>query len=363
MVVSILIRSFAPADRDVNVKREFKAISALTSVASDFDVIADWWFYWSVKNEEAVPQRVKQIQLLFCILGMITWCIVATDGRLVRPILKRYNIRYCNTGLLLLIAVIVEDIPQVIITFYAEKLIDNGQSTYAVINLMTAVYDILIKLAEAYDERKDLHDNGKWMLQKFYGHSKRVNSIVTGLPLNKRSFLSGAADKTVKLWNIMKDTPIITFKCHHQVSSVCVLNENEVVAGLWNGSAKLFDLKSGRCILTFTGHYDAITSVIAMNQSTLCSASYDNTIKVWNTQTARCLNTLVGHQYQINSIVKVVGGLSLVSASADLTAKLWDIKSGSVICVYEGHSKSVNAVAYHDGYEVVLTGERFIHIE
>ena len=131
---------------------------------------------------------------------------------------------------------------------------------------MAAVYEILIKLAEAYDERQDYHDTSGWLLRDYAGHTRNVSAIVN---VSSKSFLSGSGDKTLKLWHSKKDDPIQTFKGHtHRVSSVDAFNETQVLSGSWDESAKLWDISTGKCVLSFVGHEDAVTTVIASTLST-----------------------------------------------------------------------------------------------
>jgi len=57
---------------------------------------------------------------------------------------------------------VLEDIPQCILTLIIGFNYDDedGLSNLAVVNVMTSVYDMLIKLAEAMDERNDLISMG-----------------------------------------------------------------------------------------------------------------------------------------------------------------------------------------------------------
>ena len=82
---------------------------------------------------------------------------------------------YISTGYMILASVIIEGLPQVILTF----LIEGELSVYAVVNVMTAGYDILIKLAEAYEDRSDfikVTDN-----RRFEDHMEMRNNTLSRL--------------------------------------------------------------------------------------------------------------------------------------------------------------------------------------
>ena len=195
MVFGALVQKYNPSNRGAFAEqRPFRAITFLTSCASDFDVVADWVFFASVADRGGV---VVTLLLLSCLIGTVTWAFLASDGHLLNPLMKKCGIRNFSTGFLLFFAVIVEDVPQVILTFVLEQAEDEF-STLAVVNLMTAVYDILIKLAEAYDEREDLHETGVDMFLKTYNdHTSFVYGVCQ---INENTFVSASGDKTLKLW-------------------------------------------------------------------------------------------------------------------------------------------------------------------
>ena len=199
MVVGALVQKYRPSSRGLaNEKRPLTAIAFLTSCASDFDVIADWYFYGTVADrDEPNPDTVVTLLLITCIIGTITWAFLASDGHLLNPLLRCFKVKNFSTGMLLFLAVVVEDFPQIILTFILEQG-KNEFSTVAVVNLMTALYDILIKLAEAYDERKDLHETGSDLsAMTFQGHTSFVDGVCK---INETTFVSASWDKTLKLW-------------------------------------------------------------------------------------------------------------------------------------------------------------------
>ena len=135
-----------------------RAMEILVSATSDIDLVLDWLFYSSVVEEDIASKPLQNLLLTICIFGTICWLFLTSDGRFVSPIMKYFRVGEFSTGALMAFGIIVEDLPQIILTF----VIEEGQdfSTYAILNLMTAIYDVLIKLAEAYDQREDKHVTG-----------------------------------------------------------------------------------------------------------------------------------------------------------------------------------------------------------
>ena len=150
MVCGALVLKYFPAKRADFKRREIKATTVLTSFASDFDLLADWAFYIQVVGQDDYDKALVHVLLLFCLLGTFMWLMLITEGRIFKRCLRKFDLNI-STGYMILASVIIEDIPQVILTFLIEK----EFSVYAVVNTMTAAYDMLIKLAEAYEDRGD----------------------------------------------------------------------------------------------------------------------------------------------------------------------------------------------------------------
>ena len=179
-------------------KKRFRAVTCLTSLASDLDVISDWVFLYHTyqkfqQHEEEYaayqPEGVEPnlfppfflwILVFVCISGTIMWLVLATEGRLIAPILRRAGIDKMSIGYALFACVLVEDIPQVVLTFLLEDYYGQHHtiSDFALINVVTSLYDTLIKLAESYDERDDIVETGYWCKHSIWAHSHAILSVI-----------------------------------------------------------------------------------------------------------------------------------------------------------------------------------------
>mmetsp|Transcript_2653 Transcript_2653/g.7040 ORF Transcript_2653/g.7040 Transcript_2653/m.7040 type:complete len:896 (+) Transcript_2653:950-3637(+) len=191
-------KSFRTASAATRPKRKrCKASKCLASLAADFDVVTDWFFYFHCvgenKEDGRIPSWIMGLLLASCILGTLLWLVLATDGALATPILRRLGYDKLSLGHVLFFCVLVEDVPQVILTFIIEEcyggieddeegLASAAVTNYALINVVASLYDTLIKLAEAFDERTDVVETGRWCKESILV-GPRFNPVLCVAPL------------------------------------------------------------------------------------------------------------------------------------------------------------------------------------
>lgn len=209
-MLSFALQYYFPGPRSLwSKKKIIKAGDVLGCFSADTDLALDWWFLVDVYFHEYyddIPKPLRILHLVFTILGTVTWICLATDGRavnwfVVQPLLAlnciwstlfwgkcreggawntlggcwqeakdnnpfSLNDLHLSTGFLLLCGILLEDVPQIILSFLIQSWLavadedgsgDRGEvKGLMVANLLTSVYNSLIKLADAYDQRKDL---------------------------------------------------------------------------------------------------------------------------------------------------------------------------------------------------------------
>jgi WD40 repeat protein len=89
----------------------------------------------------------------------------------------------------------------------------------------------------------------------------------------------------------------------------------------------------------------------------LASASTDGTARIFNVKTGKLERTLRGHAGTVTSVAYSADGTRVVTGGADATIRIWPVEGGATIVLY-GHSRAVNVVAFDaSGHRVVSTGE------
>ena len=97
---------------------------------------------------------------------------------------------------------------------------------------------------------------------------------------------------------------------------------NYIITGSSDKTVKVWDLTTGACIHTLTGHTGSIMSV-AVADNHIITVSRDKTAKVWNLTTGTCAHTLTGLQVWLNSVA--IAGNYIVTGSNDATVRVWDL--------------------------------------
>jgi len=86
----------------------------------------------------------------------------------------------------------------------------------------------------------------------------------------------------------------------------------------------------------------------------LCSGSDDKTIKVWNVATGECVKTLTGHTNYVFCVNYNPQSNLIVSGSFDESVRIWDVKTGKCLKTIPAHSDPVSAVHFNrDGTLIV----------
>jgi WD40 repeat protein len=406
-------------------RKPFRAMALLTSVAADLDVIADWIFiYGTMKNDREyrrawaqnsnnnntagnttdgslpylIPPILLNLTFISCIVGTLMWIILATDGRVAAPLLRRLGIDKLSMGITLFLCVVLEDIPQVVLTFLIEDYYEEDQlSTIAVCNVMASLYDTLIKLAEAIDERNDMVETGAWCKHSIsHAHTDTVSAIVTLLPptncdvtatsllrnnnnnnasqptwnnlqhmrstrtlattpLPSLRFLSASLDGTMRMWANINN--------HHRVDSFGYMVHDTVCLRTYGG----VDSSSVTC-LALLGEAPSCSSsqqhpilqshISNSNSSHFLSGHQNGSVQLWHVDNSKehvCeFQVATTTNSPVSGIAVVQVGILFVAAYHNGTSCLWNAWSGACLARYGGHTAMIRTIcAMGDGQHFV----------
>jgi WD40 repeat protein len=186
-------------------------------------------------------------------------------------------------------------------------------------------------------------------------------------PDGKHIVSGGYTESSLKLWDISTGKEIMTLAGHTKnIDSVAFSPDgSQIISASRDNSIKLWEVDTGKEIRTFTGHTGPVLSATFSNDGRYAaSGSSDKTIKLWDVSSGKEINTFSGHADAVKSIVFSPDGRYLLSGSFDKTVKLWDINTGKEIRTFTGHTWQISSVAFSaDGrYALSRSGDRIIKL-
>jgi len=185
-----------------------------------------------------------------------------------------------------------------------------------------------------------------------------------------RFLAAGAEDKTVKVWDIEKNSLQHTFHGHElDIYSLDFSADGRfIVSGSGDKKAKIWNMETGKCLYTLgnddAGPKDGVTSVAISPDGRLVAAgSLDRIVRLWDARSGYFIERYEGHLDSVYSVAFSPDGKSLASGSLDKTLKLWDLASGSRVrsrcrSTFNGHKDFVLSVAFSPDGNWLISGSK-----
>ena len=208
-------------------------------------------------------------------------------------------------------------------------------------------------------------------LRRWVGSDDRIYGLAA-TPDGTRVVVAGA-DSNLRVWDIASGRELWRLKGHGgAIFALAVTPDGRHALGgggfVWDGGWKsgpdldlhLWDVESGREVArNFSGHRGGIWSVaVSLDGRRAASASMDGTARVWDIDTGREVQRFDGHHAEVRSVAFLPDGNRLLSAGMDRHLRLWDLATGREIRRFDGLRGDVAAVAISPDGHRALTGGR-----
>ncbi len=189
--------------------------------------------------------------------------------------------------------------------------------------------------------------------------------MFTQLPFRRGTRIVGSSYKTVKVWDAQSGQELLTLKGRGWMAGYYYTTEDFhsvafspdgrriVTVGSYDETAKVWDAKSGKDLLTLRGKPGR--SVAFSPDGRRIVTGVDSTAKVWDAQSGQELLTLSGHSNLVLSVAFSPDGGRIVTGSEDKTAKVWDAQGGKELFTLRVGSP-VNSVVFSPDGTRIVTG-------
>lgn len=189
------------------------------------------------------------------------------------------------------------------------------------------------------------------------GHTGWVHSAAYSP--NGRFVVTASADGTAKIWDVRTGqvTRTLAGGVGGILSAVYSPDGQRVLLVNANHTATIWDPAAGQVRQTLRDPGGVSSAVYSPDGERILFASQDRTAKVWDLAAGRVVLTLRGHTAQVFSAAYSADGRQIVTASADRTATIWDAATGHELLTLPRQTSWVTTGAFSpDGKFLVTAG-------
>ena len=201
-----------------------------------------------------------------------------------------------------------------------------------------------------------LADNRQILCLK--GHYENTWITSVAFSPDGKTLASCGMDYSVKLWDIFTGDCLRTLTGHEKWLWTVVFSPDggTLASGGDDQTIRLWDTSTGHCKRIIRSNSMILSLAFHPQQDILASGSHDGTIKLWSIQSGKVQKSLVDHQNSVWGVAFHPTEQWLASGSLDQTIKLWDISSGSCVNTMHSHTNGVRSVAFSADGKTIASG-------
>lgn len=180
------------------------------------------------------------------------------------------------------------------------------------------------------------------------GHMGWVRSLA--VEPDNQWFASGAADRTIKIWDLASGRLKLTLTGHiSAVRGLAVSPRHPYLFSCGEDKmVKCWDLETNKVIRHYHGHLSGVYALdLHPTLDVLVTGGRDGVARVWDMRTRTNVHVMSGHKGTIADLKCQEADPQVITGSMDSTIRLWDLAANKTMSVLTHHKKSVRALTLH----------------
>jgi pleiotropic regulator 1 len=212
------------------------------------------------------------------------------------------------------------------------------------------------------EKARPLQPSPQWhapwkVMRVISGHQGWVRSIAVE-PGNDW-FATGAADRTIKIWDLASGTLRLTLTGHINAVRALVVSPRHpyLFSAGEDKLVKCWDLETNKVIREYHGHLSGVYCMeMHPTLDLLVTGGRDSVARVWDMRTKAQTHTLGGHEQTVHSVLTNSTEPQVITGSMDSTIRLWDLVKGKPRVVLTHHKKAVRSMVGHSKEFAFISG-------
>lgn len=163
-------------------------------------------------------------------------------------------------------------------------------------------------------------------------------------------FITGSVDRTIKVWDLASGDCKLTLTGHiSAVRGLAISPRHPYMFSVSEDkTVRCWDLEQNKVIRSYHGHLSGVYSLaLHPTLDVLLTGGRDSCVRVWDMRTKAQIHILGGHSNTVASICTQGTDPQVISGSMDATVKMWDLAAGKCVTTLTNHKKSVRAMTIH----------------
>jgi WD40 repeat protein len=171
-----------------------------------------------------------------------------------------------------------------------------------------------------------------------------------------KTVLTGHGNGTIQLWDLAAASAIASLQAHGgRVEALQFVTDDLVATGSDDYSFKLFSLKSGKELASFSGQaVDAIA--VLPDKNRILTGSHHHGLMLWDLDAKKALGEVVGHRMELFSVLHCPDGRRALACSRDHVCRAWDLATGRDDVVLKETIGMSSPCISKDGKRVLIPG-------